>query len=76
MLVFGGLNPCKAFELMPIGIENRRKNYVVDENGIPVLFATKMHEMAQYLVDTMNQNANEYSEFVRRKEEWRKIMRK
>lgn len=76
MLVFGGLNPCKAFELMPIGIENSRKNYVVDENGIPVLFATKMHEMAQYLVDTMNQNANEYSEFVRRKEEWRKIMRK
>lgn len=76
MLVVGGLNPCKAFELMPIGIENSRKNYVVDENGIPVLFATKMHEMAQYLVDAMNQNANEYSEFVRRKEEWRKIMRK
>lgn len=75
MLVAGGLNPCKAFELMPIGIENSRKHYVVDENGIPVLFATKMHEMAQYLVDTMNQNANEYSEYVRSKEEWRKFMK-
>lgn len=76
MLVAGGLNPCKAFELMPAGIENSRNHYEVDEKGIPVLFATQMHEMAQYLVDTMNQNANEYSEFVRRKEEWRKIMRK
>ena len=73
MLVAGGLNPCKAFELMPAGIENSRNHYGVDENGIPVVFATQMHEMAQYLLDTMNQNANEYLEFVKRKEEWRKI---
>ena len=33
----------------------------------------QMHEMAQYLLDTMNKNADEYLEFVRRKEEWRKI---
>ena len=73
MLVAGGLNPCKAFELMPAGIENSRNHYGVDENGIPVVFATQMHEMAQYLLDTMNKNADEYLEFVRRKEEWRKI---
>lgn len=76
MLVAGGLNPCKAFERMTIGIENSQKHYSADENGIPVLFATQMHEMARYLIDVMNQNANEYSEFVRKKEEWRKIMRK
>ena len=76
MLVAGGLNPCKAFERMTIGIENSQKHYSAGENGIPVLFATQMHEMARYLIDVMNQNANEYSEFVRKKEEWRKIMRK
>lgn len=75
-IVTGGLNPCRAFEQMTIGIENSRSHYVVDENGIPVLYATRMHEMAQYLVDTMNRNANEYSEFVKRKEEWRRVMGK
>lgn len=75
-LVSGGLNPCKAFERMITGIENSRKHYSADENGIPVLFATQMHETAQYLVDTMNQNADEYSEYVRRKGEWRRMMKK
>ena len=76
MLVAGGLNPCKAFELMPAGIENSRNHYGVDEKGIPVLFATQMYEMAQYLVDTMNQNANEYSVFVKLKEKRRNMMKK
>ena len=35
-----------------------------------------MHNMAQYLVDTLNNNANEYSEYVKRKEEWRKHMKR
>ena len=73
MLVAGGLNPCEAFERMTIGIENSRKHYSADKNGIPVLFATQMHEMA--LIDTMNQNADEYSEYVKRKEEWRRFMK-
>lgn len=74
-IVAGGLNPCRAFERMPIGIENSRRHYGVDENLIPILYATQMHEMAQYIVDTMNKNANEYSEYVRRKEEWRRVMK-
>ncbi len=73
-LVPGGMNPCLAFERMTTGIENSKAHYQVDENGIPVLFATRMYEMAQYLVDTMNNSANEYSEYVRRKEEWRKAI--
>ena len=76
MLVAGGLNPCKAFELMTVGIENSRNHYEVEDNGIPILFATQMHEMARYLIDTMNQNADEYSEYVRRKEAWRRMMKK
>lgn len=71
-----GLNPCKAFDQMAMGIENSRNYYRVDENGLPVLYATQMHEMAQYFVDTMNQNANEYTEYVRMKEERRVLMRK
>ncbi len=74
-LVPGGMNPCLAFERMTTGIENSRAHYLVDENGIPVLFATGMYEMARYLVDTMNHNANEYTEYVRRKEEWRMAMK-
>ena len=50
-------------------------HYDTDKNGIPVLFATQMYEMAQYLVDTMNNNNNEYSEFVKRKTEWRRLMK-
>lgn len=73
--VSGGLNPCNAFERMPTGIKHSKAHYDIDVNRIPVLFATQMHEMAQYIVDTMNRNAYEYSEFVKWKEDWRKCMR-
>ena len=62
--------------IIDTGIENSRKHYSADKNGIPVLFATQMHEMARYLIDTMNQNADEYYEYVRRKEAWRRMMKK
>ena len=35
-----------------------------------------MHKMAQFLIDTMNRNANEYNEFVKKKKEWREKMKK
>lgn len=75
-LISGGINPRLAFEHMVTGIEHSNAHYAVDDNGIPVLYATQMHYMAQYLVDTLNNNANEYSEYVKRKEEWRKFMKK
>ena len=74
-LVPGGLNPCVAFERMTVGIGHSEAHYDIDENKVPVLFATQMHEMAQYMVDVMDKNANEYSEFIKRKENWRKLMR-
>ena len=75
-LISGGINPRLAFEHMVTGIEHSNAHYAVDDNGIPVLYATQMHNMAQYLVDTLNNNANEYSEYVKRKEEWRRLMTK
>lgn len=74
-LVSGGWNPHSAFERMVAGIEHSAAHYGVYESGIPVLFATQMHEMAQFLVNVMNRNANEYSEYVKRKEEWRRFMK-
>ncbi len=73
-LVNGGLNPCLAFELD--GIEHSIAHYAEDDCMVPVLYATQMHEMAQYLVDAMTRNADEYSKFVRKKEEWRECMKR
>lgn len=75
-LVNGGLNPCLAFENMLDGIEHSIAHYAEDDCMVPVLYATQMHEMAQYLVDAMTRNADEYSKFVRKKEEWRECMKR
>ena len=70
-IVSGGLNPLLAFENMEKGIDNSVDHYNEDENTIPVLYSTQMHEMAKFLIDTMNRNAGEYSDFIRKKREWR-----
>lgn len=75
-LVSGGMNPRLAFEKMEEGIRHSKDHYAVDSNGIPVLFATQMHELAQYLVDTMNNRLNEYTEYVKRQKERRIRMKK
>ena len=75
-LVNGGLNPCLAFENMLDGIEHSIAHYAEDDCMVPELYATQMHEMAQYLVDAMTRNADEYSKFVRKKEEWRECMKR
>lgn len=60
----GGWNAVKAFEKMHDGIEHSKEHYAIDENGIPVLYATQMHEMAQYIINTLNRNANVYSNYL------------
>ena len=79
-VIEGGLDPVKAFEHMQEGIVHSISHYAEDNNSIPILFATQMHQMAQFLIDTMNRNRAEYDEFVRRKQqqrqEWRRIMMK
>ncbi len=74
-LVPGGLNPVMAFEKMAEGIENSKDHFLLDENGIPVLFATQMYEFAQYMIDKMNENAEEYVDFVKRNADKRNEMR-
>lgn len=74
-LIPGGLNSIRAFEQMYDGIKNSSFRYALDENSIPLLFATQMHLMARYLVDTLNSNAGEYDDYVRNKREFRERMR-
>lgn len=74
-LVPGGLSSIRAFEQMHDGIRNSVSHYALDENGIPVLFATQMHFMAKYLVDTLNSSAGEYDDYVRIKREFRERMK-
>ena len=74
-LIPGGLNSIRAFEQMYDGIKNSSSRYALDENSIPLLFATQMHLMARYLVDTLNSNAGEYDDYVRNKREFRERMR-
>ena len=57
-------------------IANSQKHYSAYENGIPVLYAIQMLEIAWCLIDMMIQNADEYSEYVIRKEEWRRFMKR
>lgn len=74
-LVAGGLNPVKAFERMQIGISNSKEHYQLDDNEIPVLFATQMHDFAQYLIDKMHETNMDYSAFLRKKAEVREQMK-
>lgn len=75
-VVSGGLNPLLAFENMKLGIQNSIEHYAKDTKSIPILYATQMHKMAQFLIDTMNRNADEYNEFVKNKRKWRERMKK
>lgn len=79
-VIAGGLNSIKAFEHMQEGIAHSICHYAEDDNAIPILFATQMHKMAQFLIDTMNRNRGEYDEFVKRKQQqrqdWRNMMMK
>lgn len=75
-VIAGGLNPIKAFERIREGISHSTKYYAEDNKSIPVLYATQMHKMAQFLIDTMNNNLKEYDTFVKQKQEWRIKMRR
>ena len=78
-VVNGGLDPRKAFEKMKEGIEHSSEHYKEDENSIPCLFSTQMHIMARFMVETMNNNANEYDELLkenaRKREEWKEKLK-
>lgn len=74
-IIDGGLNCFYSFENMRVGIENSISTYAEDENHIPTLFSTQMHKMAQVLIQTMNNNENEFDNFLKQKREWRDKMK-
>ncbi len=75
-LIKGGMQPEKAFEQMEKGIKNSERYYEEDDNGIPVLYATQMHKMAQDFIKRMNRNDMEYATFLENKKLWAQKMRK
>ena len=75
-LFSGGLNPILAFEHMNEGVSNSKSHYSVDCNGIPKLYSTQMHIMAEYMMDILNKNTNEYNVFVSARQGFRNKMKK
>ncbi len=67
-LVKGGWNAIRAFDKMKEGIDHSLKHFHTDAYGIPELFSTKMHAVAQYILDIISQtNRNEYDEYIKHK---------
>lgn len=75
-LFSGGLNPILAFEHMNEGVSNSKSHFSIDCNGIPKLYSTQMHIMAEYMMDVLNKNTNEYDVFVSAKQGFRNKMKK
>ncbi|MGP1491964.1 MAG: RloB family protein [Prevotella fusca] len=67
-IVKGGLHGQYAFEHLQEGVEHSREHYREDNNDIPVLFATQMHRLAQFIIDRMNANANEYDAYLKQQQ--------
>lgn len=70
-IINGGANPCDAFFNMETGIVNSKAHYLEDDNKIPELYATKMYEMAEYIINTLNNNNNEFNELLKTRSELR-----
>lgn len=55
----GGVNPTKAIFDIEANISNAKKNYGVDDNGIPLLFATSMIELAEAILPFVKNGLNQ-----------------
>ena len=64
----GGLDPRKAFEHLDEGIEHSKAHYQVQQNGIPTLFSTQMHQFAE---DVLVKLDNEYRDWQNRNQQRR-----
>lgn len=68
----GGLDPRKAFEHLEDGIAHSKEHYE-ETDGIPKLLSTQMHVFSE---DVLLRLGNEYREFVRKKQEFRDMMKR
>lgn len=64
----GGLSGQYAFEHLPDGIEHSLERYREDDNGIPVLFSTQMHILAQFIIDSLSVDTNEYEDYLKQQQ--------
>ena len=60
----GGMNPVKAFEHLYEGISRSKASYRVKDNGIPELFSTQMHLVAEYILEEMQWRDCEFTRFL------------
>lgn len=69
----GGVDPRKAPLEMVNGIKNSIQNYQEDENGVPKLFSTQMHFLAQKLLElTENEIIKIQSNILSKKQQYSK----
>lgn len=68
----GGINPVEAFKYARVAITNSSKFFRIDEDGIPVDYATQMHVLA---TDVLNSMGDEFDQMlVRLKEKAQKFI--
>lgn len=46
----GAIDPRKAYERIPEGIQHSKEHYEEDENGIPALYATQMYQLMECII--------------------------
>lgn len=63
-LIKGGADPTLSIYGMKEAIHRSIEHYEEDVHGIPVLYATQMHILAQCLINTTNQRNNEFDRFL------------
>lgn len=70
-IIKGGIKTTKAIAHMRTAIENSKANYK-EESDLPCLFSTKMHLLAEDILNTMG---NEFDQMLERKSAFNKAMR-
>ncbi len=66
-LIPGGVNSELAFEQLKPGIAHSRQHYAEDASGLPICFATQMHQMAADMLAQMERHQHEYTALLQQK---------
>lgn len=70
-IIKGGVKTTKAIAQMRTAIDNSKSNYM-EEKGLPGLFSTQMHRLAEDILDIMG---DEFDQMLERKVAFNKAMR-
>lgn len=72
-IIKGGICPEKDLVNAPTAIKNSKIHYHTDSDGLPGLYSTDMHELAQLILDLMGE---EFDQILRQREERIRLFRK